>query len=51
MKITSLETIRLAAFPAHLWLRVHTDAGLVGLGETAVDLVDFDAREFVEALF
>jgi fused signal recognition particle receptor len=24
---------------------------LVGLGETAYDLVDFDAEEFVEALF
>jgi galactonate dehydratase len=34
MRITSLETVRLAAFPAHLWLRVHTDDGLIGLGET-----------------
>jgi galactonate dehydratase len=34
MKITSLETIRLAEFPNLLWLRVHTNEGLVGLGET-----------------
>lgn len=34
MKITSLETIRLEEFANLLWLRVHTDEGLVGLGET-----------------
>ena len=34
MKITSIETIRLAEFPQLLWLKVHTDEGLVGLGET-----------------
>jgi L-alanine-DL-glutamate epimerase-like enolase superfamily enzyme len=34
MKITRLETIRLAGFPAHLWLEVTTDDGLVGTGET-----------------
>ena len=34
MKITALETIRVAEFANLLWLRVHTSEGLVGLGET-----------------
>ncbi len=34
MKITQLETIRIAEFPQLLWLHVHTDEGLAGLGET-----------------
>ena len=34
MKITGLETVQLGEFPNLLWLRIHTDQGLVGLGET-----------------
>ena len=34
MKITAIETIRLDEFANLLWLRVHTDEGLIGLGET-----------------
>ena len=34
MKITALETIRIAERPNLIWLQVHTDAGLIGLGET-----------------
>ena len=34
MKITAFETIRLWEFPNLLWVHVHTDEGLVGLGET-----------------
>jgi galactonate dehydratase len=34
MKITGFETIRLGEFPNLLWLLIHTDEGLVGLGET-----------------
>lgn len=34
MKVTALETIRLDEFPNLLWVQVHTDEGLVGLGET-----------------
>ncbi len=34
MKITSLETIRLTEFANLIWVRLHTDGGLVGLGET-----------------
>jgi galactonate dehydratase len=34
VKITDIETIRLGEFPNIVWIRLHTDAGLVGLGET-----------------
>ena len=34
MKITAIETINLEAFPNVLWVHVHTDEGLIGLGET-----------------
>ncbi|MFN4128233.1 MAG: mandelate racemase/muconate lactonizing enzyme family protein [Paracoccaceae bacterium] len=34
MKITAIETIRIAERPNLLWVQVHTDEGLVGLGET-----------------
>jgi galactonate dehydratase len=34
MRIEQLETLRLAEFPNILWVRLHTDEGLVGLGET-----------------
>jgi galactonate dehydratase len=32
--ITDIETIRIAEFPQLLWVQVHTDQGLTGLGET-----------------
>lgn len=34
MKITRLETIQLEVEPRLLFLRIHTDTGLIGLGET-----------------
>lgn len=34
MKITALETIRIAEYPQLLWVEIHTDAGIKGLGET-----------------
>ena len=34
VKITAIETLRTAEFANILWVRVHTDAGVVGLGET-----------------
>ena len=34
MKITATETLRTEEFSNVLWVRVHTDAGVVGLGET-----------------
>ena len=43
MKITAVETVRLGEFPNLIWVRLHTDEGLVGLGET------FMGAEAVEA--
>jgi len=34
MKITAVETLRLTDHPNLLWVRIHTEAGLTGLGET-----------------
>jgi galactonate dehydratase len=34
MKITGIETLRLGEFPNLVWVQVHTDAGVTGLGET-----------------
>lgn len=34
MKVTAIETILLGDFPNLLWLHIHTDEGIVGLGET-----------------
>jgi len=34
MRITGIETLRVGEFSNVLWVRVHTDSGLVGLGET-----------------
>lgn len=34
MKITQIETIRVGQFPDLLFVHVHTDAGIIGLGET-----------------
>ena len=49
MKITRLETLRLAEFPNLVWLRVHTDQGPVGLGETsyAAQSVETYLHEYV----
>lgn len=34
MKVTAVETIQLAEFGNLLWVHLHTDEGLIGLGET-----------------
>ncbi|HWL44462.1 MAG TPA: mandelate racemase/muconate lactonizing enzyme family protein [Ilumatobacter sp.] len=34
MRITAVETVRLPAHPEYLWVRLETDEGLVGTGET-----------------
>src|SRR5919106_3704154 len=49
MKITRLETLRLGEFPNLVWLRVDTDEGLIGLGETffAATSVEAYLHEFV----
>jgi galactonate dehydratase len=36
MKVTGVETVRLAEHPQMLWVQVHTDEGVVGLGETCI---------------
>ena len=43
MKINAIETLRTDEFSNVLWVRVHTDAGVIGLGET------FYGAEAVEA--
>lgn len=43
MRIDAIETIRVEEFPNLLWVQVHTDTGLTGLGET------FFAARAVEA--
>jgi L-alanine-DL-glutamate epimerase-like enolase superfamily enzyme len=43
VKITSLETIRLAEFANLVWVRLHTDEGLVGLGETFLGAASVEA--------
>ena len=35
MKITAIETLQWRAYPRLLTVRVHTDSGIIGLGETA----------------
>ena len=34
MKVVALETLQLAEFPFLFWLRIPTDAGLIGTGAT-----------------
>ncbi|MFA6506049.1 MAG: mandelate racemase/muconate lactonizing enzyme family protein [Treponemataceae bacterium] len=34
MRITAVETVRLKRFTRFLWVRIHTDAGITGWGET-----------------
>lgn len=34
LKITAIETVRISQFPQLLWVQIHTDSELTGLGET-----------------
>ena len=34
MKITHIETIRIDEKPQIIWVNIHTDKGIIGLGET-----------------
>jgi L-alanine-DL-glutamate epimerase-like enolase superfamily enzyme len=49
MKIIRLETLRLGEFPNLVWLRLHTDQGVSGLGETsyAAQSVEAYLHEYV----
>lgn len=52
MKISGIETIRIAARPSIIWVRVGTDEGLVGLGETwfGAGAVEADIHERIAPL-
>ncbi len=52
MKITAIETIRLEARPNLIWVRLHTDQGLIGLGETwfGVGAVEADLHDRIAPL-
>jgi L-alanine-DL-glutamate epimerase-like enolase superfamily enzyme len=43
MKITAVETIRLTEFGNLIWVRLHTDEGIVGLGETFIGAAAVEA--------
>src|SRR3954463_14985610 len=43
MKITNIETVRLTSRPTLIWVRVHTDEGLIGLGESWFGCAAVDA--------
>jgi len=44
MKITSIETLRTDEFSNVVWVRVHTDAGIIGLGETFYGAASVEAH-------
>ena len=47
MKVTAIETLRIEEFPNLLWVQLHTDEGLTGLGET---FFGPDSAEFLERI-
>lgn len=49
MKVTGVETIYIDEFPNLVWVQIHTDEGLVGLGETffGADAVEAHVHEFI----
>ena len=38
MKISKVETLRLGEFPNLVWVRIHTDAGIIGLDHEAAGI-------------
>jgi galactonate dehydratase len=44
MKITQIETLRTEEFANVVWVRVHTDAGIIGLGETFYGAASVEAH-------
>jgi galactonate dehydratase len=49
MKITRIETIQAPEHPRILWVRIHTDEGITGLGETYVHVEP--VRSVIETVF
>lgn len=49
MKINALETVYVGEFPNLLWIHLHTDDGLIGLGETyfGAGAVEAHVHEFI----
>lgn len=43
MKVVGVETIRLGEYPAILFLQIHTDEGIIGLGENCVGVEAVEA--------
>ena len=43
MKVVGLETIRLNEYPSIMFLQVHTDEGIIGLGENCVGVETVEA--------
>lgn len=44
MKITAIETLRTDEFANVVWVRIHTDAGVIGLGETFYGAAAIEAQ-------
>ena len=44
MKVTALETILIDEFPNLSWVHVHTDEGLIALGETSFGALAVEAH-------
>ena len=44
MKITAVETMRTDEFANVIWVRIHTDAGVIGLGETFYGAAAIEAQ-------
>ncbi len=49
MKVTALETVYVEELPNVVWVQVHTDEGLIGLGETffGAEAVEAHVHEFI----
>ncbi len=49
MKVAAIETIRLEEFPNLIWLQIHTDQGLAGLGESyfGAGAVEAQVHDFI----
>jgi len=43
VKVTGIETIRLGEYPSILFVQIHTNSGLVGLGETCIGVEAVEA--------
>ena len=49
-RITKIETLRLGAYGNLVWVRVHTDAGVYGIGESFLGAESVEAQARFEVL-